>query len=71
MADFAIELDCTLDLSTSEIWPDGNAPENPTVEDVLKVLREHGSVTTVIGDWGFSPEWRVYKMQGSVHSPKT
>ena len=62
MADFSIELDASLDLSIQEIWPDGDAPDNPTVDDVLKVLSNHGSVGTVLGDWGFSPEWRVYKM---------
>jgi hypothetical protein len=63
MADFSIELDATLDLSISEIWPDGDAPENPTVADVVAVLEKHGSVTSVLSDWGFDAQWRVYQLQ--------
>jgi hypothetical protein len=33
---FHIEIDC--DLTLEDIWPDGDAPENPTVEDVKRVF---------------------------------
>ena len=37
--------------SIEDIWPDGDAPENPTVADVKKVLDECGSVEQVVLDW--------------------
>lgn len=38
-------------LTLSEIWPDGNAPENPTAEDVMAEIRKSGSVSSFISDW--------------------
>ncbi len=39
-------------LSISEIWPDGDAPEFPTVEDVIRVIRSEGKY--VIQNWDLS-----------------
>jgi hypothetical protein len=33
------------------IWPNGDAPKNPTVKDVLASMREEGSLTTLIFEW--------------------
>jgi hypothetical protein len=41
-------------LTVDEIWPDGDAPENPTVDDVIAVVRKSGSGRTFASDWGFS-----------------
>jgi hypothetical protein len=42
---FHVEITGCHDLTVSQIWPDGDAPENPTVEDVIKVMRScaHGA----------------------------
>lgn len=39
------------EISSEEVWPDGDAPENPTAEDVAKVMRGCGNETTVVNDW--------------------
>lgn len=41
----------TIALSIDEIWPDGDAPENPTAEDVAAVMRVGGTSTRVLHDW--------------------
>lgn len=35
-------------LGIAEIWPDGDAPENPTTDDVIKALRLHGDYMDMI-----------------------
>lgn len=37
---FTLHADCTL--GVDEIWPDGDAPENPTLQDVLEVAEAYG-----------------------------
>lgn len=37
--------------SVDEIWPDGDAPENPTVEDVIEVIRQSRGPSRFISDW--------------------
>lgn len=37
-------------LTVEEIWPDGDAPENPTEADVAEVLKKY-SLADLIGDW--------------------
>ena len=39
----------------AEIWPDGDAPENPTVEDVMAVIKKHGDTSAVLRDWNVYP----------------
>lgn len=46
---FSFSADVWLDLE--QIWPDGDAPENPTAEDVAKVVEEAGGVHGVLRDW--------------------
>lgn len=39
-------------LTVEEIWPDGDAPEDPTVEDVIAVVKK-SSRFSFARDWGF------------------
>lgn len=41
----------TFNLTEEEIWPDGDAPENPTDADVIEAMKDYGHVSTVIRDW--------------------
>lgn len=43
-------------LDTDEIWPDGDAPENPTVADVEKVIAKCGGWDRIIRDWDLDKE---------------
>lgn len=43
-------------LSVDEVWPNGDAPENPTAQDVVNAMRESGGYPgAVMTDWGLSP----------------
>jgi hypothetical protein len=47
---FRIRIDIEATLTVDQLWPDGDAPENPTVEDVLKVIDDAGRLD-IIEDW--------------------
>lgn len=47
-------------LTTEEIWPEGDAPVDPTVQDVYDVLRLSGDPICVARDWNLTPTaWDV------------
>ncbi len=46
----SISLDATL--SIEDIWPDGDAPENPTAADVKTFMESCGTKRWVLDDWG-------------------
>ena len=49
MFHFSISVETSLGIE--DIWPDGDAPENPTVDDVLKVIAKCGGKRRVLEDW--------------------
>jgi hypothetical protein len=55
---FDVEISGVWTLQVREIWPDGDAPENPTVDDVIEVMKRttHGYVSNLIRDWNLEPE---------------
>lgn len=50
---FTIEVGDEASLSVNEIWPDGDAPENPTVEDVIAKIKQ-SSEFSFMSDWNFA-----------------
>lgn len=50
---FTIEVGDEAFLTIEEIWPDGDAPENPTVDDVIARIKRSGSRHHFATDWGF------------------
>jgi hypothetical protein len=48
---FTFEIGTTLDLSADDIWPDGDAPDEPTVDDVLAVIKQCGGARRILSDW--------------------
>lgn len=42
-------------LSKEDIWPDGDEPENPTLADVVKFLKDNyrRNASGLIDDWSF------------------
>lgn len=46
-------------LEPYELWPDGDAPDVITEQDVLDLIEKDGGPSRVITDWGFQPEVRV------------
>lgn len=59
---FYLTVEADASFSIDEIWPDGDAPENPTIEDVIKKFTENGSVSPMRAaiDWGMEFELGVY-----------
>jgi len=46
---FNIEVDDTFELD--DLWPDGDAPENPSLDDVVKLIQKDGGPDRVAEDW--------------------
>ena len=44
---FVIDISGSVTLTVKEIWPDGDAPENPTFQDVINVIT---TTTHDVGD---------------------
>ena len=44
------------ELWPAEDWPDGDGPENPTVDTVRALIDECGGDRCVIRDWDLAPE---------------
>lgn len=48
-------------LSAKEVWPDGDAPKNPTARDViLKIKAKHVTIGQFLDAWKLSPELEVF-----------
>lgn len=66
---FSIEINIAESFTVDEIWPDGGAPESPTVEDVREVFfRANPNVHSRCADWGL--EIRKEDVHFTVHDPK-
>lgn len=57
MKRFTINIQGDFALSLDEIWPNGDAPENPTVADVRAVLPR--DVRDLISEWNLVPDVEV------------
>ena len=50
-ATFSIRYEIDITLRVDQIWPDGDAPENPTIADVHDIIEQCGGIERVICDW--------------------
>jgi hypothetical protein len=55
-----------LELDEDSIWPDKDAPENWTADDVKAVMEACGSKQRVIDDWNLIDNLRVEVMSDSI-----
>lgn len=53
---FHIEWGGEVFLKIEEVWPDGDAPEKPTREDVIEVMKKSGSLYRLCQDWSLRTE---------------
>lgn len=60
---FHIDLGST-SLAVQDVWPDGDAPENPSAEDVATVMREYGGLHGVITGWNLVTELTITDGRG-------
>ncbi len=51
MKKFLLTYSGSATLSIEELWPDGDAPENPTEEDVLELIEDCGGPEAILRDW--------------------
>lgn len=57
---FYLRLEVDAVLRVEDIWPDGDAPADPTVDDIRAVLHAAGHPLEVADDWGMNVgEWEV------------
>jgi hypothetical protein len=58
---FSFRIDIEEVLSVDDIWPDGDAPENPTVEDVQDKFKGpyRGGTVRNAQDWGLLDDLHV------------
>lgn len=48
---FEIMYEVSAELSVEELWPDGDAPANPTEADVYRLIKSSGGFVRVLRDW--------------------
>lgn len=51
MKQFQITYTVDVSLNADELWPDGDAPENPTAADVRRLIQKSGGIYRVLDDW--------------------
>lgn len=54
--EFGLHVSGYISLSVAEIWPDGDAPANPTAADVAARMEESLSLWSVIHDWNLADD---------------
>ena len=52
---FTIHLETEVSLTLDQLWPDGDVPENPTVEDVYGLIKQCGGGEQVLSEWALGP----------------
>jgi hypothetical protein len=53
---FHLSYTMTADLTVEQLWPDGNAPVEPTVRDVELLILKDGGWPRVLIDWNLDNE---------------
>jgi len=63
---FTITFDGSVTLTVDEVWPDGDAPANPTLLDVMRAIRKSTfSESDLIEKWNLSEEILVHVGDGA------
>lgn len=57
---FKIDFSGTFILSDRDLWPDGDAPDDPTVEDVAARVEAHGGAGGVVMGWNLEDGLRYF-----------
>ena len=53
---FNFHISYSVELNEEEIYPDGDGPDNPTVQDVLQILRDYKNDAEIVEDWCLTPD---------------
>lgn len=66
---FNIKVVCDINFSIKEIWPDGDAPVNPTAQDVIDTMKEDcGSIRNLLSEWWFPSKVTVWNNEDKSDS---
>ena len=57
---FRIAYTIDVTLSEGDLWPDGDAPENPTAEQVAALIRKEGGFPKIIDEWNLDDGFNKY-----------
>lgn len=56
---FRLMIEGAVDLPVSALWPDGDAPSDPTPGDVCALVERCGGLLKVIEDWNLEPKFKL------------
>jgi hypothetical protein len=56
MKRFRLSYTMTADLAVEQLWPDGDAPANPTAQDVERLISRCGGWQRVLRSWNLDEE---------------
>lgn len=56
---FSFEVRGSVSIGVDDIWPDGDAPENPTAEDVQREIAKSGDLCTAMLDWSIDDDFQL------------
>jgi len=62
MKRFQITFTVEATLDADQIWPDGDAPENPTADNVRELIENEGGILRVIDDWNLADSHADYEV---------
>lgn len=71
MKKFKITYTVECELTAEDLWPDGDAPEQPATVHVRSLIRECGGIYRVLDDWNLhqtSSRWDVWQVDESTNS---
>lgn len=58
---FSFAFEGEVELSTSDIWPDGDAPPNPTAQDVVERIQARWRrMDGFLRDWNLADDVHLY-----------
>ena len=60
---FTINIECSVDMDLDELWPDGDAPENPTAKDVEDLIEKCGGPVDIIDEWNLRDDFLLFVYQ--------
>lgn len=56
---FTIDISGRVELSLEDLWPDDDPPNNPTAEDVAKLIENYVDISDFISDWNLGDSLTV------------
>lgn len=62
---FRVSVSAEADLAIAEIWPDGDAPENPTADDVREKIELTCGWGDLVRDWNLPQDADVWEIEAT------